>query len=86
MVRGLSSATSKSIVDTMDDSNHGSTTKENNKKTDSTSNKVEHNKTPSSLDESSILQNIVLIVFAVGLAVMWYSAVVLEKIADEESN
>jgi len=31
-------------------------------------------------------QNIVLIVFAVGLAVMWYSAVVLDKIADEESN
>ena len=58
----------------------------NNKKTDKTSNKTQHNKTPSSLDDSSILQNIVLIVFAVGLAVMWYSAVVLEKIADEESN
>ena len=63
VVRGLSSATSKSIVDTMDDSNHGSTTIENNKKTDKTSNKTQHNKTPSSLDESSILQNIVLIVF-----------------------
>ena len=60
-----------------DESNNNS----NNNNTDSSSDKTKHNKTPSSLDKSSILQNIVLIVFAVGLAVMWCSAVALEKIA-----
>jgi len=65
------------VEETIKESNNNG----NNNSPDSAGNKTQHNKTPSSLDKSIIPQNIVLIVFAVGLAVMWCSAVALEKIA-----